>query len=82
MNEKEIFEKVRMVIIETLGVSEYDVTRQASFKEDLGADSLDAVELLMAFEEEFQIELSDSDGDQLKMVQDVVDHFLKDKHKS
>ncbi len=65
-----------------MGVTESEITRTASFQNDLGADSLDAVELLMAFEEEFQVELSDSDGDQLKMVQDVVDHFLKDKHKS
>lgn len=66
------FEKVKKVIIEQLGVEADKVTLGASFIGDLGADSLDTVELIMAFEEEFGIEIPDNDAEKLKTVGDAV----------
>jgi acyl carrier protein len=63
------------IIVEQLGVSEEEVTLEASFIDDLGADSLDLVELIMAMEEEFGIEISDEDAEKIKTVQDVVNYI-------
>ncbi len=65
-------EKVKEIIVEQLGVTPDEVTDDASFVEDLGADSLDTVELVMAFEEEFGIEISDEDAEKIKTVKDAV----------
>ena len=67
-----IEEKVRGIIIEQLGVDEEEVTPTASFVDDLGADSLDQVELVMALEEEFKLEISDEDAEKIHTVGDAV----------
>ena len=69
MSSEEVFEKVKNVIIEQLGVAENNITMEASFIDDLGADSLDIVELIMALEEEFDIEIPDSDAEKVVTVQ-------------
>lgn len=74
----ELEEKVKNIISEQLGVDKDMVTPQASFFEDLGADSLDTVELVMSFEEEFGIEVPDEDAEKLSTVKDVLD-FVKEK---
>jgi acyl carrier protein len=71
-------EKVKKIIAEQLGVEEEDITPDSSFVEDLGADSLDTVELVMAFEEEFGIEIPDEDAEKILTVQNVVD-YIKEK---
>ncbi len=68
-------EKVKKIIVEQLGVDEEDVTPEASFVDDLGADSLDTVELVMAFEEEFGIEIPDEDAEKILTVQNVTDYI-------
>jgi acyl carrier protein len=70
-------EKVKQIIIEQLGVDEGEVTQNASFVDDLGADSLDTVELVMAFEEAFEIEIPDEDAEKIRTVQDAVDYVSK-----
>jgi acyl carrier protein len=70
-----IEQKIKAIIIEQLGVDEDEVTPQASFLEDLGADSLDIVELVMAMEEEFKCEIPDEDVEGLKTVQDVINYI-------
>ena len=75
MSSEEVFEKVKNVIIEQLGVAENNITMEASFIDDLGADSLDIVELIMALEEEFDIEIPDSDAEKVVTVGDVVDYI-------
>lgn len=77
MNQEEIFEKVKKIIVEQLGVAETSVTMEASFMDDLGADSLDIVELIMALEEEFDMEIPDEDAEKIVSVSDVVD-YIKD----
>lgn len=77
MTQEEIFEKVKEIIVEQLGVTENSVTMEASFIDDLGADSLDIVELIMALEEEFDTEIPDSDAEKVVTVGDVVD-YIKD----
>ena len=77
MSSEEIFEKVKGVIVEQLGVAEGNITMKASFIDDLGADSLDIVELIMALEEEFDIEIPDSDAEKVVPVGDVVE-YIKD----
>ena len=77
MSSEEIFEKVKGVIVEQLGVAEGNTTMKASFIDDLGADSLDIVELIMALEEEFDIEIPDSDAEKVVTVGDVVE-YIKD----
>ena len=72
------FEKVKEIIIEQLDVEGDQVTEQASFIEDLGADSLDTVELVMALEESFDIEIPDEDAEKIKTVRDAVEYI--DKH--
>ena len=68
-------EKVRMIIVEQLGVDAAEVTAAASFVDDLGADSLDTVELVMAFEEEFALEIADEDAEKITKVQDAVTYI-------
>ncbi|MCI8545755.1 MAG: acyl carrier protein [Clostridia bacterium] len=75
MNTEEVFEKVKGIIVEQLGVAEASVTMEASFIDDLGADSLDIVELVMALEEEFDIEIPDADAEKVTTVGDVVDYI-------
>ena len=71
------FDKVKEIIVEQLGVADTAVTLEASFIDDLGADSLDIVELIMALEEEFDIEIPDADAEKVVTVTDVVD-YIKD----
>ena len=78
MAEKTIEEKVKDIIVEQLGVNPEQVTPQAKFIEDLGADSLDTVELVMAFEEEFNVEVPDEEAEKLQTVGDVV-KYIEDK---
>ena len=70
-----VAEKVKSIIVEQLGVDEEEVTLDASFTEDLGADSLDIVELVMAFEEAFEIEIPDEDAEKIRTVKDAVDYI-------
>ena len=70
-------ERVKKIIAEQLGVEEDEVTSEASFVEDLGADSLDTVELVMALEEEFGIEIPDEDAEKIRTVQDAIDYVGK-----
>ena len=72
-----VTEKVRSIIVEQLGVDADEVTETASFTDDLGADSLDIVELVMAFEEEFGIEIPDEDAEKIGRVQDAVSYIEK-----
>ena len=70
-------ERVKSIIVEQLGVDADEVTAEASFVEDLGADSLDTVELIMAFEEEFGVEISDDEAEKIRKVKDAVDYIEK-----
>ena len=67
-------EKVKQIIVEQLGVDAAEVTASASFQDDLGADSLDIVELVMAFEEAFDVEIPDEDAEKIKTVQDAINY--------
>ncbi len=69
--------KVKKIIVDQLGVSEDEINPQSSFVDDLGADSLDTVEMVMAFEEEFGIEIPDEDAEKIRVVQDAVDYISK-----
>lgn len=69
--------RVRKIIVEQLGVKEEDVTPEASFVEDLGADSLDTVELVMALEEEFGTEIPDEDAEKITTVQQIYDYITE-----
>ena len=75
MNTEEVFEKVKRIIVDQLGVAETSVEMEASFIDDLGADSLDIVELVMALEEEFDMEIPDSDAEKVVTVGDVVEYI-------
>lgn len=77
MGSEEVFEKVKGIIVEQLGATESSVTMEASFIDDLGADSLDIVELIMALEEAFDTEIPDADAEKIVTVGDVVD-YIKD----
>jgi acyl carrier protein len=68
-------ERIKEIIVEQLGVDEEQITSDASFIDDLGADSLDTVELVMAFEEEFDVEIPDEDAEKIRTVQDVIDYL-------
>ena len=68
--------RVKKIIIEQLGVKEEQVTNEASFIEDLGADSLDTVELVMALEEEFELEIPDEDAEKITNVQQAIDYIM------
>ncbi len=73
-----MFEKIKDLIVEQLGVDEADVTPEAKFGDDLGADSLDLFELVMALEEEYGVEIPSEDLENISTIQDVMD-YLKDK---
>ena len=75
MSSEEVFDKVKEIIVEQLGVAENAVTEEASFIDDLGADSLDIVELIMALEEEFDMEIPDADAEKVVTVGDVVEYI-------
>ena len=74
-SDKPVEERVKAIIVEQLGVEENDVAPAAKFIEDLGADSLDTVELVMAFEEEFDIEIPDEDAEKITTVGDAVQYI-------
>ena len=76
MNEAEAFEKVKKVVVEQLGVSEAEVKKESSYVDDLGADSLDTVELVMALEEAFSTEIPDEDAEKIKTVGDTVSYIV------
>jgi acyl carrier protein len=73
----DIIERVKKIIIEQLDVAEEDVVPSASFVDDLGADSLDQVELIMAMEEEFNVSISDEDAEKIVTVQNAIDYVQK-----
>jgi len=75
-SKEELFEKIKEIVVEQLGVDEGKVTMDARFREDLEADSLDLVELIMAFEDEFGGEISDEEAQQIKTVGQTVDYML------
>ena len=75
MSSEEIFEKIKNIIVEQLQVSDTAITEEASFIDDLGADSLDIVELIMALEEKFDIEIPDEDAEKVSTVKDVVEYI-------
>lgn len=70
-----ILDRVKKIVVEQLGVDEADVVATASFVDDLNADSLDLVELIMSLEEEFELEISDEDAEKIKTVQDALDYI-------
>lgn len=70
-----MLDKIREIVVEQLGVDAEQVVPEANFVEDLGADSLDTVELIMALEEEFDVEIPDTDAEKIKTVQDVIDYI-------
>jgi len=75
MSDKSIEERVKDIIVDQLGVNADQVNPEAKFVEDLGADSLDTVELVMAFEEEFEIEVPDEEAEKLTSVGDVISYI-------
>jgi acyl carrier protein len=79
MNDQLEYDQVKKVVIEQLGVSDSEVTREASFVDDLGADSLDTVELVMALEEAFGIEIPDEDAEKIKTIGDTVTYIVSHK---
>lgn len=76
MNREELLEKVKGIVVAQLGVDASEVHENASFSNDLGADSLDSVELIMALEEELKVTIPDSDAEGLKTVGQAVDYIL------
>ena len=75
LKDKELVAKIKQIILGQLSIDADKVVPEASFTEDLGADSLDVVELVMAFEQEFGIEISDDNAGKIKTVKDVIDHI-------
>ncbi|HEY4687052.1 MAG TPA: acyl carrier protein [Candidatus Subteraquimicrobiales bacterium] len=80
MGKEEILEKVRDITAEQLSVEKNEITPETTFMDDLGADSLDVVELVMAFEEEFGLEIPDEDAEKIRKVNEVVDYIEKKIH--
>lgn len=76
--DEKVFEKVKTIVVEQLGISYGDVTPDASFVEDLGADSLDVVELVMALEEEFDLKISDEQAAKIATVRDAVEYITEE----
>jgi len=74
-----VADKVKQIVAEQLGVDEGEVTSTASFVDDLGADSLDQVELVMAFEEAFDLEIPDEDAEKIKTVKDAIEYIEKNE---
>ena len=79
MSREEILEQVADVIVEQLGTEREKITENATFIEDLAADSLDVVELIMSLEEKFEIEIPDSDAEKITTVKDVIDYIQSKK---
>lgn len=79
MDRSEVSKTVKEVIVEQLGVDAGEVTDSASFVDDLGADSLDTVELVMAFEEKFGLEIPDDDAEKIRTVKDAVEYISEKK---
>ncbi len=79
MNMSETAERVKKIVVEHLGVEAEKVTEEASFIDDLGADSLDIVELVMAFEEEFGVEIPDDAAEKISTVKDAIDYIEQNK---
>lgn len=79
MSEKEIFQKLKTIVVDQLGVNEGNVTMEATFVDDLAADSLDIVELVMTIEEEFDLEIPDSDAEKIVTIGDVVKYIEEHK---
>lgn len=79
MTEAEIFEKLKTIIVDQLGVEEDAVKEKATFVEDLSADSLDIVELVMAIEDEFDLEIPDQAAENIVTVQDVINYIKENK---
>jgi acyl carrier protein len=77
MTPKQIEDKVRKIIVEQLDISEEDIHPESSFKDDLGADSLELLDLVMKMEEEFDIQISDEDAEEIVSVQDAVERIEK-----
>lgn len=75
MSEKEIFQKLKTIVVDQLGVNEENVTMEATFVDDLAADSLDIVELIMNIEEEFDLEIPDNDTEKIVTIGDVVKYI-------
>lgn len=71
----DVYDRVKRIVVDRLGVDESQVAPEASFKEDLGADSLDVVELVMELEDEFDLEISDEDAEKISTVGDVVKYI-------
>lgn len=76
MDEAKAFEEIKKVVAEQLGVAETEITREASFVDDLGADSLDTVELVMALEEAFGMEIPDEEAEKIKTVGNTVSYVM------
>ena len=79
MSEKEIFQRLKTIVIDQLGVNEENVTMEATFVDDLAADSLDIVELIMNIEEEFDLEIPDNDTEKIVTIGDVVKYIEEHK---
>ena len=79
MDRAEIFNQVKEIIVEKLQANPTEVTEEASFVDDLGADSLDTVELVMDFEEKFSLEIPDEDAEKIRTVKDAVDYIASKK---
>ena len=82
MPDQEIENKVKQIIVDELGVDENEVTPNARFIDDLGADSLDTVELVMALEEEFETEIPDDDAEKITTVQQAIDYINDRRNKT
>lgn len=79
MAKEEIFDKLKELVVDQLGVDDDEVTAEATIQEDLGADSLDLVDLVMAVEEEFDVKIADEDLEGIKTVGDIVDYISENK---
>ncbi|MDI9442333.1 MAG: acyl carrier protein [Firmicutes bacterium] len=75
--DPKIFERVKTIIVEQLGIDDGEVVPEAAFVEDLGADSLDVVELVMAFEEEFDLQITDEEASKISTVRDAVEYIVE-----
>lgn len=77
MDQNAAYEKVKGIVVDQLGVKPEEVAMESKFNEDLGADSLDTVELVMAFEEHFNVEIPDEDAEKITTVKDAVEYLVK-----